>query len=222
MYGVPIPAMPPDPPSRAVIGASGFAEIAGVSRETLDRLRAYVALLERWQQRINLVSSRTLRDVWRRHILDSWQLVPHLPADAEVVLDLGAGAGLPGLVIAAARTDLEMHLVEADGRKCVFLREASRLLDARVTVHHMRIGQATLPKVPVVVARALAPLTDLLDYAAPLLATPGICLFHKGARWAEELDDAKRRWMVDADPLQSMTDPDARILRIPAPIAPRT
>ena len=115
-----------------------FVEQCPVSRETLDRLTVLADLLARWTQRINLVSKSTLPDLWRRHILDSAQLAAHVPPGSRTMVDLGSGAGFPGLVLAAI-TDLDIHLVESDARKCAFLREAARSMGRQVTVHNTRI-----------------------------------------------------------------------------------
>ena len=108
-------------------GRAAFLDAIDVSRETLARLEAYVALLETWNRRITLVARRSLDDVWRRHILDSAQLAALLPSAARVLLDLGSGAGFPGLVLALLTPGLTVHLIEADRRKAVFLREACRV-----------------------------------------------------------------------------------------------
>src|SRR3712207_921013 len=131
-------------------------------------LRAYVDLLSQWNRRINLVSARSAEDLWRRHIVDCLQLLPLLPPEPEPILDLGSGAGLPGLLLAAA-TGRETHLVEADKRKAAFLAHASgRLGLANVTVHAGRIERARVPEARVLTARALAPLPTLLRHAQRL------------------------------------------------------
>src|SRR5215469_10920571 len=122
--------LPPLTPERV-------GEQLNVSRETLARLETYVQLLMAWNRRINLVGPRTLRDVWRRHILDSGQLLALMPPKARVLVDLGSGAGLPGLILAILGVP-EVHLLESDGRKCAFLREAARVTEATVTVHAQR------------------------------------------------------------------------------------
>ena len=198
----------------ATLDAAGFQRATGVSRETLDRLTTYVDLLQRWQPRINLVANSTLHDVWDRHLLDCAQLIQHLPKDATVLGDFGSGAGLPGLVLAILAPDLEIHLVEVDAKKCAFLQEASRLTATPVEIHRQRIDSAALPPLDVATARALAPLAKCLGLAAPHLDAHGICLFHKGQGWAEELTAAEQRWMMRVDALPSLTDPAARILRV--------
>ena len=157
--------MPSDPPA---LGPQGFAEIFPVSRETLARLEAYAALLTQWSARINLLGRDTLPDLWRRHMLDSAQLLPLLPDNTQSLIDLGSGAGFPGLVLAILGVP-GVELVEADSRKAAFLREAARVAEAAVTIRPCRISAVPAHPVDVVTARALAPLARLLDLARPFL-----------------------------------------------------
>jgi 16S rRNA (guanine(527)-N(7))-methyltransferase RsmG len=195
------------------LGPDGFAAAFPVSRETLARLQAYVALLENWSARINLVGRDTLADPWRRHILDSAQLLPLLPAGAAGLLDLGSGAGLPGLILAILGAK-GVGLVEADTRKCAFLREAARVTAAEVTIHNARIEAIRPCPVAVVTARALAPLDRLLPLAAPFLAPGGVCLFQKGARAEAELTLARRGWRMQVESFPSRSDPRGVVLRL--------
>jgi 16S rRNA (guanine527-N7)-methyltransferase len=189
---------------------------ADVSRETLDRLGALVDTLVRWQKAINLVGRTTMEDVWIRHVLDSAQLAPLIPADAKSLADLGSGAGFPGLVLAALRPELDITLIEADARKAAFLGEAGRRMalkkPPRVVIG--RIEEAPAVKADVVTARALAPLGQLLTWADRHRADTAICLFHKGKGWPSELTEATKDWDITCQPLNSKTDRDAVILRI--------
>ena len=187
-----------------------------VSRETIDRLEALVGTLVRWQKAINLVGRATIEDVWIRHVLDSAQLTPSIPAEAKSLADLGSGGGFPGLVIAALRPDLDMTLIEVDARKAAFLGEASRRmgLEKQPKVVIGRIEEAPPAKADVVTARALAPLSQLLAWADRHRADTAICLFHKGKGWQAELTEAMKDWDITCQPLTSKTDRDAVILRI--------
>lgn len=179
-----------------------------------DRLAAYRDLLLRWNATINLVAARSAADVDRRHIADCLQLVPLIP-DAGVIADFGSGAGLPGLVIAAALPERVLHLVESDRRKAAFLVEAAATLGlGRVTVHARRIEQAAPPPCAVITARALAPLDRLLAHAAPHLAPGGVCLLLKGRGAEDELTIAAAHWHFTAERFISRTDPEATILRL--------
>lgn len=188
-------------------------EIQGVSRETRERLTAYVDLLLRWQRTINLISPRDIDQVWTRHIADSLQLASLIPADTDRAIDLGSGAGLPGLVLAIA-TGLPFDLVEADHRKAAFLREAARIAGAPATIHAARVDAVSLAPAPLVTARALAPLATLLHWASPLLAPGGFCLFPKGRGAEDELTAAAAQWQMHVHRTPSRTDPSATILRI--------
>lgn len=190
-----------------------FARTAGVSRETLDRLTAYADLLTKWQARINLVGPATLPDVWRRHMLDSAQLFPLLPPGVGTLADLGSGAGFPGLVLAIMGVP-HVHLIESDGRKGAFLREAARITGTAVTLHTARIESVQGLAADVVTARALAPLGQLLAYAHPLLKADGQCLFLKGKTGEDELTAASKDWNMTIERVASLSDPAALILRI--------
>ena len=195
------------------LGPEGFSALFPVSRETLARLEAYVALLGAWSGRINLVGRDTLGDAWRRHILDSAQLLPLLPQAAASLVDLGSGAGLPGLVLAILGAP-PVTLVEADARKCAFLREAARVTGTEVSVRNARIEAIRPEPVDVVTARALAPLDRLLDLAAPFLAPHSVCLFLKGARAEQELTLARERWTMREAAFPSRSDPRGVVIRL--------
>lgn len=202
-------------PVRLPLGPTGFARVSGVSRETLDKLTAYVELLSQWNRRINLVSANTMGDVWRRHILDCAQLLKHLPRQTRVVVDLGAGAGLPGLVLAAMGVP-ETHLIESDLRKSAFLREAARIMDVAVALHAERIEKTTPLAADAVVARACANLNQLIDYSAKFISTKTVCLFLKGETGGDELAAARGLWNVTAETIPSLSDPSGVILKLSA------
>ena len=184
-----------------------------VSRETAEALERYAAFLLRWNRTLNLVSARDESVLWDRHIADSLQLVPLMHPFPEHAIDLGSGAGFPGLVLALA-TGVSFHLIEADQRKAAFLREAARVTGAPVVVHPVRIESATLPPARLVTARGLAPLHKLLALAAPLLASDGVCLLPKGIGVEAELTHATAQWHMRVDCVPSRTAVNARILRI--------
>ena len=195
------------------LGPQGFAEIIPVSRETLARLEAYAELLTRWSARINLIGRDTIADLWRRHILDSAQLRAFVPDRARNMIDLGSGAGLPGLVLAILGAP-GVELVEADSRKCAFLREAARITEAPVTLRPCRIETVSPHPVDVVTARACARLDRLLGLAEPFLAPDSECLFLKGERVGEELTLARKRWTMTPSLHQSRSDPRGVVLRL--------
>lgn len=200
-------------PVRLPLGPVGFARISGVSREILDRLSTYVDLLSQWNRRINLVSANTMGDVWRRHILDCAQLYKLLPRRTRVLVDLGSGAGLPGLVLAAMEVP-EVHLVESDQRKAAFLREAARIMDVPVTLHTERIEKTTAFPADIVTARACANLSQLIDYSERFLTRQTLCLFLKGEAVQEELAEAEKAWSLIAEVTPSLSDPSGAIVKL--------
>ncbi|HVA12491.1 MAG TPA: 16S rRNA (guanine(527)-N(7))-methyltransferase RsmG [Stellaceae bacterium] len=202
-------------PVRLPLGLAGFARISGVSRETLDRLTAYVDLLGQWNRRINLVSANTLGDVWRRHILDCAQLYELLPRQARVVVDLGSGAGLPGLVLAAMGVR-EIHLIESDLRKAAFLREAARVMDVTPIIHPERIERAAAFTADAVVARACASLSQLIEYTEKFISDRSVCLFLKGEAARDELAAAQRSWAMTAEIVPSLSDPSGAVVTLSA------
>lgn len=178
----------------------------------MERLQAYASLLVKWQARINLVGPATLPDLWRRHFLDSAQVFPHLRPGA--VLDLGSGAGFPGLILAILGAG-PVHLVESDGRKCAFLREVARITETKdVQIHNGRIESLKIFPVTNVTARALAPLEKLLNWAEPFLLPDVQCLFLKGRGADEELTQAGENWMMRVERIPSLSDPSGLLLQL--------
>ena len=188
-----------------------------VSRETSARLDRFVELLLSWQSHTNLIARSTIPVLWTRHIADSLQLVDLAPR-AKTWIDLGSGAGFPGIVIAcalAATDGADIHLIESIGKKATFLREAVQATGAPGIVHAMRV-EDFVDKAPesidVVTARALAPLPKLLTLAYPLLKRGALGLFPKGQDVASELTDAAKYWKIDASLIASRTDEKAQIV----------
>jgi 16S rRNA (guanine527-N7)-methyltransferase len=181
--------------------------------EVIARLKTFADLLAAWSRRINLVSRGDREKLWPRHIADSLQLVPAIPSHLSSAIDLGSGAGFPGLVLAIA-TSIPFDLVESDRRKAAFLIEAARVTAAPVRIHAARIEEIRLPPARLVTARALAPLASLLALAAPFLAPDGVALFPKGENAGNELTAAAAQWHMRCERFASRTDPSASILRI--------
>ena len=201
-------------------GPEGFAEAFKVARETIHRLTRYAELLNHWQKAINLVGPSTLRDLWSRHFADSAQLRSLAP-DARLWLDLGSGAGFPGLVVAILQTgtpDFRMHLVESNHKKCAFLAEVVRATEAPVDIHAMRIEElaerAQSLRPDVVSARALAPLPRLFELAAPFFGEGSRGLFLKGREAESEIEAAGPGWAFDARLHASLTAKDAGIVEV--------
>lgn len=195
-----------------------FAERFHVSCETMARLDTYVALLQKWSKAINLLGPVETGHLWDRHVADCGQLIAHVPPDARTWLDVGSGAGLPGLVVAIQAAerfpDLSVTLLEADRRKAAFLREAGRQTMTPVTVVSERTEDVAPRPYDVVSARAFAPLRRLLRHVSLVAPQAGTLLLMKGRNVENEIDDALQEWEIEASSLPSLTDPDGRILRI--------
>jgi 16S rRNA (guanine527-N7)-methyltransferase len=195
------------------LSREAFGEQLGVSRETLERLTVFLDLLRRWQPAINLVGSATLADPWRRHVLDSAQLAAHVPAGAADLVDLGSGAGFPGMVLALLG-GRGVHLIEGDRRKAEFLREVARVTGAPATIHAVRIEQMQGWPAAVVTARALAPLPRLLELADRFLVLDSVALFLKGKSVARELTDARANWHMVSEMFPSLSEPTGTVLKL--------
>ncbi len=215
--------MVPKRPEIPILTPEGFQAETDVSRETLARLERYAGLLGKWNRAVNLVSRDSLADLWRRHMLDSAQLLPLLPpapaGRPRVVVDLGSGAGFPGLVLGILGAG-EVHLIESNGRKVAFLCEVARETGTEAQIHHARIEDLPAFPADAVTARAYAPLPQLLASAAPFLRPAGsgqpggVGLFLKGRGVDRELTDSGETWNMQIEHLASRTDPNARILRL--------
>ena len=197
-----------------------FAARFDVSRETLELLSAYVAVLEKWQTRINLVSPATLPDIWYRHILDSAQLLPHLPVFPAnqrcQILDIGSGAGFPGLVLAILGAG-DVQLVESDQRKAVFLQTVIRELGLSAHVSNQRIETMPACHPDVITARALASMPKLMSLIAPQLHNGLTCLFLKGASVDEELTNFQTYSTMVPYLYPSVTNDDGVIVKLTTP-----
>ncbi|GAN95724.1 glucose inhibited division protein B methyltransferase GidB [Komagataeibacter europaeus NBRC 3261] len=190
-----------------------MTDMPDVSRETHDRLERYADILLRWNQRINLVSPHDLPHLWSRHIADSLQLARLIPSGPTSLVDMGSGGGFPGLVIACA-TDARVTLIESDQRKAAFLREAARVTGVQVRVCAQRLEVADVPPAQVVTARALAPLSRLLEWGTRFLQPDGFCLFLKGRNAEDELTTASADWHMATTRIPSRTNADGVILEL--------
>ncbi|MEO0385761.1 MAG: 16S rRNA (guanine(527)-N(7))-methyltransferase RsmG [Pseudomonadota bacterium] len=222
-------------------GLETAAKLAQVdlSETSQDEVLRYVELLRVWQKAKNLVSKDTLVDVWTRHVADGLQLIPLIQgwcsdysAQSVQVVDLGSGAGLPGMIVALGSADplakvespkglrrpiLAVTLVEANGRKASFLRTVSRETGVPVTVLNKRIEAVHIDEgVPadIVTARALAPLAKLVDLAKPWMEKGATAFFHKGGEYARELEEWTDADAYDVVEHISVVDPNSRILQI--------
>lgn len=202
------------------MNAERMAEYVGFlpDERTMTALRAYAALVEKWNPKINLVAKSTIGDLWERHIADSVQLHRYLPRAAKLSVDLGSGGGFPGILLAIlsrqVMPECKQIMVESDQRKSAFLREAIRETGVNAEVKSLRIEAIPALGADVLTARALASLSDLLGYAAFHMKQGGVAILPKGAAFASEHEAAAKLWDFSIDFLPSLTDTEARILRI--------
>ena len=203
------------------IARDNFAEIFNVSRETIEDVCRFEEQLRRWQPVQNLVSGASLDDLWTRHFADSAQLMALAPETARVWVDLGSGAGFPGLVIGILLKDLQdikVHLIEANERKCAFLHEIRRITRAPVEIHNHRIttlaDSDTVCGADVVCARALAPLDKLFGYAKPFFEIQTVGLFPKGKGADKEIQTAKKSWHFEFRKIHSRIDYSGCIVEV--------
>ena len=206
-------------PLREINGPKAFETAFSVSRETLERLKTYESLLQLWQKTINLVAPSTLDQIWGRHFADSAQIVRLAPPNTTTWVDLGSGAGFPGLVVAimlAESSKTRVALVESDSRKAAFLREVARAVAVPVDILPLRIEaaatRASLKRSGVVSARALAPMPRLLALAHPFCGPQTACIFLKGREAARELQTAEIEWDFESELVPSLTDPEGRVV----------
>lgn len=206
---------PPEAPAAPVRDAADFVKVAHATPGQVADLKAYRELLTDWNQKMNLVGASTLEQFWSRHAWDSAQLLSHAPA-ALTWADLGAGAGLPGIVLAImgkGRPGFHVHLIDSLAKRCRFLSEVVAALDLPASVHNAR-AEALELKVEVVTARACAPMTRLLGFAQPYIRRGAEALFLKGQDVVSELETATISWDFDAEVLPSLSDARGRIVRI--------
>ena len=209
-----------------ITGPQKFASLFNVSRETMERLELYVELLRTWQKAVNLIAPSTLDEVWHRHVGDSAQIVDILRESdsakkSGIWLDMGSGAGFPGLVAAIMLSqdfDYQFHLVESNGRKCAFLSDVVRHLNLSVEIRNERVedyaDSMQGKQVSIVSARALTSLDRLLALSEPFLSAETVAYFFKGREVASEIELAEQDWVFAQRQLPSCTSTDGCILEI--------
>ncbi|AVQ04581.1 16S rRNA (guanine(527)-N(7))-methyltransferase RsmG [Caulobacter segnis] len=198
-----------------VLDAAGYQALTGASDVQIADLARFQELLAEWNEVMNLVGPLTIATYWTRHALDSSQLLDLAP-EANTWADLGAGAGLPGVVLAIllkGRAGAKVHLVESMAKRCRFLEVVAKDLDLPVQIHNARAEDLKL-KVEIVTARACAPMTKLLGFAEPYLRSGATGLFLKGQDVATELSEAAKAWKFDAELRPSQSDPRGRIVQV--------
>ena len=189
-----------------------------VSRETFEKLKTYECLLKEWQTKFNLVSNSTLENAWERHFLDSVQLFKLIPQTAKTLMDFGSGAGFPGMVIAImanAKTPyLKVSLVESTTKKTLYLNEVKKQVGVEVEIINERIEKIKPHIVDVITSRAMTSLDALLQYALPFCGKKTVCIFPKGKKYAEELQEAQKKWSFSCQIVDSEQSDEGKILVI--------
>lgn len=195
-----------------------FMEKYNVSRETFEKLKTYECLLKEWQTKFNLVSNSTLENAWERHFLDSVQLFKLIPQTAKTLMDFGSGAGFPGMVIAImanAKTPyLKVSLVESTTKKTLYLKEVKKQVGVEVEIINERIEKIKPHIVDVITSRAMTSLDALLKYALPFCGKKTVCIFPKGKKYAEELQEAQKKWSFSCQIVDSEQSDEGKILVI--------
>ena len=178
----------------------------GFNEDVINNLKLYEGLLKVWQNKLNLVSEGSLKDIWNRHIIDSAQLLSLLPNEksSKIIYDIGSGAGFPGLVLAIlGRKDIV--LCESNSKKCHFLEEVRERLALNVIIDNIRAESLPIKSSHAVLARAVAPLERLIPLSWPLLEVGGIAIFPKGKNWKNELMKAQKDYLMEYDLVKSIT-----------------
>lgn len=190
---------------------SEFAALIPVSRETMLRLDRYAALLIEWNQKFNLVAESTIPHIWKRHFLDSAQLMKHIPKGVKAIADIGSGAGFPGMVLSIFGLP-KVQLIESTGKKANFLRAVIADLDLTAEVHQERAENLRNMRCDMVTARAVGSVLDLLNCARHLINKNSLCLFLKGQNADVELTEASKYWTFNREKIQSLSDNSGSIL----------
>lgn len=195
-----------------------FSALAPVHPESLGDYRHWEMLLRKWNARINLVAPKSLPDFWNRHALDSAQILPLIPDDAQTLVDFGSGAGFPGIALAIqakhAGLNQTIHLIESAGKKASFLKTVSRETHLPTVIHADRIEALPSLNADVITARAFAPLDRLLPLAALHLKASGRIILLKGLAVDEEVALARQQWDFELTQTQSLTDDSGSLITI--------
>jgi len=200
------------------MNAEQFAERAPIHPGSLADYQKWETLLRKWNARINLVAPNSLPEFWERHALDSAQIVPMIPKEAQTIVDFGSGAGFPGLAVAiqAKHADLDqtVHLIESAGKKASFLKSVSRETSLKTVVHSARIESLPALKADIVTARAFAPLHRLFPLAWQHLREGGHLVLLKGEAVDDELNEVSKDWTFTSQRTASLSNDGGCVLQI--------
>lgn len=190
-----------------------------VSRETVMKLKHFVVLLTEWNERMNLVSKNSLKDVWLRHVLDSLQLISYIPQTTQTLVDIGSGAGFPAVVLAIIMQEklptAKIYLVESISKKTLYLKDVCQRLELNnVEVVNLRIEKSDIKKADVITARAVASLEVLCDYVYKLSKKNTLALFLKGKTYADEIALSNKKWQFALQVFKNKYSSDGVVLAI--------
>ena len=195
-----------------------FAENFNVSRETIERLKIYERLTQKWNPVINLVSKSTVDAIWARHFWDSTEVFQAAQPSTGKWVDIGSGGGFPGIVVALLAVEkspeLEITCIEADIRKCEFLRTVARTTGIKVKILTRRIEETPNQNADYISARALAPLSKLIGLIEKHLNQSGHAYLHKGENWEKEVEEARGFWKFDLEVFRDDQKATSTILKI--------
>lgn len=193
-------------------------DLYNVSRETVDELKKYEALVLEWNNKFNLISRSSIPYIWERHILDSLQLCQFIKEIDGVMCDFGSGAGFPAIVLSIISKqmfpNLKIYLIESISKKAMFLNTVKQELNLNIEVINDRIENIKIPNVDIISSRAMASLDKLVEYSKPFCGKNTRLVFPKGSKYKEELDIVQKKWLFDLDIIQSKTDESGKILYI--------
>ena len=196
-----------------IVDYKTFNDLIPVSYETYEKLCLFHEILVKWQKRINLISQNSIHEIWTRHILDSVQIKNHIGAFSCEILDIGSGAGFPGIILSIVGFE-NITLIESDTKKSIFLKEAIRVIGSKASVINDRVENLHDKKYDVITSRAVADLDQLIALSHPHLKENGYCLFPKGRNYTMELEKAKKHWDVSCEINPSIIDKQGVILKI--------
>jgi 16S rRNA (guanine527-N7)-methyltransferase len=197
-----------------------FCSYQHVSRETFNKFEIFIEVLLKWQKSVNLISNSTINTIWKRHFLDSAQLYTYSQDIKGNILDIGSGAGFPGMILAMMGNN-NVNLIESDQKKCIFMREVARLTNTKVKIYNCRIEDLDYMKPELIISRALAPLSKLIEYVDNHMnknieenkVTPKL-LFLKGKNYNNEIYDLLKIKKLEIDIFPSITDDFGKVLYI--------
>lgn len=205
--------MKPSLPESNNVGRENFLSKFSVSHETAQKFDRYAELLTEWNEKFNLVAASTIPDLWTRHVLDSAQLKTYINDDKNSLIDLGSGAGFPGIVLSLLGIP-DVHLVESIRKKAKFLTTVVEELKLDAVVHNARAESLKGLKADIVTARAVAPLKELVNLSKPFLKKDSVCLFLKGKSVENELAESQKYLTYKCERHPSLSDPSGSILLI--------